>query len=379
MMLKIGVDAIDDFFKQIKTNLLIISSPSVDSSSFMQHLLCVSQGEKTYVVNNKTINVVKNNILSLGYGFDNINLVDSYSGVICPTKENINPEDVSRALKGVKDSLLFYDSISTLFNLSEKPFERIKELIKKAKENNCILVTNFINWNFSKEFLNKLISMFDNVVLLNSIESKIFLTSYLEFLKKPLNLRIPFKILKPGGFKVYIPKILVTGPFNAGKTSFVHSASKRAVSVDRLGTTVALDHGIVDYKGFLVDLFGTPGQERFDPLLKMLSSEALGVILVIDSTAPQTFKRAKEMLIKTRKEGLPVVIAANKSNSKNALCSKEILEKLDLKDVDVIPIDVADGETPTRGKPCKLKNVNIVLEALFNKILGDGNVKERRT
>ena len=75
----------------------------------------------------------------------------------------------------------------------------------------------------------------------------------------------------PGGVKIYIPKILVTGPYHAGKTSFIQSASFRSVSVNRENlegnneTTVALDFGHVKLGGFVVELFGTPGQERFDP------------------------------------------------------------------------------------------------------------------
>ena len=73
----------------------------------------------------------------------------------------------------------------------------------------------------------------------------------------------------PGGIKIYIPKILVTGPYHAGKTSFVRTASYKSVSVNRKGlegkneTTVALDFGHVKLGGFLVELFGTPGQQRF--------------------------------------------------------------------------------------------------------------------
>jgi uncharacterized protein len=62
-----------------------------------------------------------------------------------------------------------------------------------------------------------------------------------------------FRVLRPGGIKIYIPKILVTGPFDAGKSTFVHSLSTRAISVDRLGTTIALDHGHIDHKGFSAD------------------------------------------------------------------------------------------------------------------------------
>ena len=76
-----------------------------------------------------------------------------------------------------------------------------------------------------------------------------------------------FKIVKPGGIKAFIPKVLVTGPFNAGKSTFVRALSTRSVSVDRMGTTIALDHGHIEYGDVTADIFGTPGQARFDPIL----------------------------------------------------------------------------------------------------------------
>ena len=190
--------------------------------------------------------------------------------------------------------------------------------------------------------------------------------------KKPIKKGVPFKIAVPGGVRVYIPKILITGPYNAGKTSFIHSASTRAVSVDRLGTTIALDHGHVDHAGFAVDLFGTPGQERFDPILKLLGGEALGVILVIDSTNQGGFSRAKEMLEKTRTQGLPTVVVANKTNLKGSLSVNEIRKKMKLpKDIPMVPVVAQNLALVRKNHPCQLKkdDVKKVLDELFERVV----------
>ena len=114
--------------------------------------------------------------------------------------------------------------------------------------------------------------------------------------------------------------------------------SKRAVSVDRFGTTVALDHGYVDYKGVVAEVFGTPGQERFDPLLKWLGGESMGVFLVVDSTDAESFPRARKMLEMTRASGLPCVVVANKQDLPGALSPEEIRKQMRLEeDVPVIP------------------------------------------
>ena len=71
-------------------------------------------------------------------------------------------------------------------------------------------------------------------------------------------------------------KMVVTGPFNAGKTEFIRSVSEiDVVSTERKisaeaervkdTTTVAMDFGRITVEQYLVlYLFGTPGQKRFD-------------------------------------------------------------------------------------------------------------------
>ena len=71
-------------------------------------------------------------------------------------------------------------------------------------------------------------------------------------------------------------KMVVTGPFNAGKTEFIQTVSEiDVVSTERRisseaekvkeSTTVAMDFGRITVDDELVlYLFGTPGQKRFD-------------------------------------------------------------------------------------------------------------------
>ncbi len=70
-------------------------------------------------------------------------------------------------------------------------------------------------------------------------------------------------------------KIVITGPFNAGKTTFIKAVSeitvlsteRRVTEGTELGageTTVAMDFGRITVSDDVVlYLFGTPGQERF--------------------------------------------------------------------------------------------------------------------
>jgi len=83
-------------------------------------------------------------------------------------------------------------------------------------------------------------------------------------------------------------KMVVTGPFNAGKTEFIQTVSEiDVVSTERKisspqervkeTTTVAMDFGRITVDESLVlYLFGTPGQKRFDFMWEILSEGMLG-------------------------------------------------------------------------------------------------------
>jgi small GTP-binding protein len=142
----------------------------------------------------------------------------------------------------------------------------------------------------------------------------------------------PYKVIKPGGVRAYIPKILVTGPRGSGKSTFVHTASLlssgKSVSVDRAGTTVALDYANVTLRGLTIDLFGTPGQARFNPILRTLAKDAMGVVLIVDSTDQKSFERVSEILKIACGKTTPYIVAANKQDLNDAMDPEQIRKKL---------------------------------------------------
>lgn len=126
-------------------------------------------------------------------------------------------------------------------------------------------------------------------------------------------------------------KMVVTGPFNAGKTAFIKSvseidvvATERKISVDsekvKDTTTVAMDFGRITVDDDLVlYLFGTPGQKRFDFMWEILSEGMLGFIVMVDSTRPETFREARSILQTFRAYApTPYVVAANKQDMTDA-------------------------------------------------------------
>ena len=153
-------------------------------------------------------------------------------------------------------------------------------------------------------------------------------------------------------------KMVVTGPFNAGKTEFIRSVSEiDVVSTERRisseaervkdQTTVAMDFGRITVDDNLVlYLFGTPGQRRFDFMWEILSEGMLGFIVMVDSSRPETFREARNILETFRAYApTPYVVAANKQDSREAweLADMRIALRLDKK-VKFLPCVATDKE-----------------------------------
>jgi hypothetical protein len=126
-------------------------------------------------------------------------------------------------------------------------------------------------------------------------------------------------------------KMVITGPFSAGKTQFIRSISeidvvqteRRITNPDehhKASTTVAMDFGRITVDEDLVlYLFGTPGQRRFDFMWEILSEGMLGFIVLVDSAAPETFLEARRILDTFRQYApTPYVVAANKQDHPDA-------------------------------------------------------------
>src|ERR1700709_765756 len=108
-------------------------------------------------------------------------------------------------------------------------------------------------------------------------------------------------------------KIVVTGPFAAGKTTLIRTISEitvlsteRGISDETSGrkreTTVAMDFGRIGIDSDLVlYLFGTPGQDRFDFMWEVLGEGMLGYVLVIDGDRETSAEEAVGILAAFRR------------------------------------------------------------------------------
>jgi small GTP-binding protein len=124
-------------------------------------------------------------------------------------------------------------------------------------------------------------------------------------------------------------KIVVFGPFNAGKSTFIQAIDpeSRHVEADTLGgsTTVAIDYGRADILGRQVHLFGTPGQERFEFVRQITEQGMDAAILMVDcSSGIDTF--AEELYNHLESTGVPFGIMLNKCDREDS-CPAALREK----------------------------------------------------
>jgi signal recognition particle receptor subunit beta len=155
-------------------------------------------------------------------------------------------------------------------------------------------------------------------------------------------------------------KIVVTGPFNAGKTRFIQTISdidvvstERRITARAKGmkaqTTVAMDYGRVQLGDDVLHLHGTPGQARFDFMWEILAREMAGLVLLADASAPDTFDEARELLTFFAADGRrPHVVAANKQDAAGAASPDKVRRALGLTANTLVMPCVAGRKTSVR-------------------------------
>jgi uncharacterized protein len=164
-----------------------------------------------------------------------------------------------------------------------------------------------------------------------------------------------------GGFVARPLKVVVTGPFSAGKTTMIETISEVAiVGTDReitdetrsvkARTTVAMDFGRITFADHLsLFLFGTPGQRRFEVMWEILSDGMLGFILLVNAADERSLEEGAHIL-ETFKHYADVPFVVGVTHLDEADRSPEevlgrVRERLSLDGgTDVIPCDARDRE-----------------------------------
>ncbi len=165
-------------------------------------------------------------------------------------------------------------------------------------------------------------------------------------------------------------KIVVTGPFSAGKTTLIRTISEITVQSTeqditddtrsrKAATTVAMDFGRITLdRDLVLYLFGTPGHERFDFMWEILGERMLGYILLVDSSRAESLAEAVVILVAFRRMArVPFVLALNRADGLDPADEQHVRAVLEL-----------DGETAVM--PCDATNRESVKAVLLAVLYG---------
>jgi uncharacterized protein len=154
-------------------------------------------------------------------------------------------------------------------------------------------------------------------------------------------------------------KVVVTGPFAAGKTTLIRTISEITVLSTERGvtdstrkrkaeTTVAMDFGRITIdRDLVLYLFGTPGQDRFDFMWEILGEGMIGYLLLIDADREDSVEQAVGIHEAFRKMArVPYVVALNRASADDHALVEKVRTRLDIPgDVAILACDATDKES----------------------------------
>ena len=156
-------------------------------------------------------------------------------------------------------------------------------------------------------------------------------------------------------------KVVITGPFSAGKTTLIQTISEVAIvgterdvtdetRAVKERTTVAMDFGRITFaQDLTLFLFGTPGQRRFEVMWEILSEGMIGFILLVNAGDDRSVEEAGHILATFREYAdVPFVIGVSHHDEVDE-SEEEVIARvraaLDVEDsIAVIPCDPRERE-----------------------------------
>lgn len=162
----------------------------------------------------------------------------------------------------------------------------------------------------------------DGIIEMKLEEEEKTLRSYLRILKMRDTSHsrrwIPYTVDSENGIRFYIPKILLLGPKGAGKTT---------MATTLVGNQPTREISRVNVGDYAVDLIIATDLEG-DFARHIRSKEISGTVLIVDSSALETFSIAAEALKRIEIGTTPHVIFANKQDLPDAITPQNLIDEL---------------------------------------------------
>ncbi len=329
-----GVKIIDDLITNglpVPSTVLVLGDPGSGKSTLCQQFLShnlKNGGNGIYVAYEEHPEDICRTMHNFGWYNEDLEksgrlfFIDSTS--VNPSDYNTLNLKLTEALEKMKNGeaiRIVIDSLTALFSAGTQEFrlglDFIRNINAKVRNYGSLCLYTLNRKGFDEETTALVKDVSDGVIELKMEEELGLLRSYIRVLKMRgtdhSRRWMPYSIDSNKGLTFYIPRILVVGPEESGKSTIMKHFKARRWKV-----------GDFEAEAILCETLDSSFVKA------TRSKDISGILLVIDSTRPESFPEALETLAKIETPGLPVVVLANKQDLPGAITPENAKEEMGL-------------------------------------------------